>query len=51
MVKLVFQPAEELASGAEKVVSTGLLDDLDAIYGIHTYPGFEPGTVGIRKGP
>ena len=51
MVKLVFQPAEELASGAEKVVSTGLLDDLDAIYGIHTYPGFEPGTVSIRKGP
>lgn len=50
-VKLIFQPAEELASGAKRVVETGLLDDLDAIFGIHTYPGFGAGTLGIRPGP
>ena len=50
-VKVIFQPAEELAGGAKSVVATGLLDDVQAFYAGHTYPWLEPGTLGIRPGP
>ncbi|MCL1802850.1 MAG: amidohydrolase [Eubacteriaceae bacterium] len=35
-VRLVFQPAEEYAEGAEAVMATGLLDEAKAIFGIHS---------------
>ena len=50
-VKLVFQPAEEIVEGARQLLATGLLDNVEEFYGIHTYPGFEAGTVGIKAGP
>ncbi|MBQ8953577.1 MAG: amidohydrolase [Clostridia bacterium] len=50
-VKIIFQPAEELASGAAKVAATGLLNDMQAVFGVHTYPGFQAGTLGIKAGP
>lgn len=52
-VKIVFQPAEELAidAGGKRVRLTGLLDDCAEFYGIHTYPQFEAGTIGIKAGP
>ena len=52
-VKIVFQPAEELAidAGGKRVRLTGLLDDCAEFYGIHTYPQFEAGTIGIKPGP
>ena len=52
-VKVVFQPAEELAipDGAKRVVQTGLLDDCEEFYGVHTYPQFETGTIGVKAGP
>lgn len=49
-VKLIFQPAEESSLGALKVIQSGALDDVDAIFGIHSSSGFPVGTVGIRKG-
>lgn len=49
-VKIVFQPAEETASGAEKVAFCGNLDDVEVFYGVHTYPGAEAGWLGIREG-
>ena len=36
-VKFLFQPAEELAVGAKAVVEQGVMDDVDACYGIHIW--------------
>ena len=50
-VKIVFQPSEETADGARDVVASGLLNDVEEFYGIHSYPWFESGTLGIKEGP
>ena len=50
-VKVVFQPAEEISQGGNMMAATGLLDDADEFYGIHSYPWFEAGTLGIKEGP
>ncbi|MGX8705211.1 MAG: amidohydrolase [bacterium] len=50
-VKIVFQPAEEIDHGGRFIVSTGLLNDVQVFYAGHTYPWFEPGTLGIKPGP
>lgn len=51
-VKLVFQPSEEEAvfPGAQGIVDSGVLDDVDEIYGLHVWPQLPVGTVGLRKG-
>jgi amidohydrolase len=49
-VKLVFQPAEELAGGAAKVLATGALDDVGEIYGLHVSPDLPPGQIGASPG-
>ena len=36
-VKFLFQPAEELAVGAKAVVEQGVMDGVDACYGIHIW--------------
>lgn len=36
-VKLLFQPAEELAVGAKAIIDQGVLAGVDAIYGIHIW--------------
>ncbi|MZQ86425.1 amidohydrolase [Paenibacillus sp. 5J-6] len=50
-VRLVFQPAEEKAAGANKVIKTGALEGVKAIYGMHNKPDLPVGTIGIRSGP
>ncbi|MBQ9196533.1 MAG: amidohydrolase [Clostridia bacterium] len=52
-VKVVFQPAEEIAidAGGKLLRQTGLLNDCEEIYGIHSYPQFQAGTIGIKEGP
>ena len=50
-VKVVFQPSEEINSGARAMLGTGLLDDAREFYGIHSYPWFPAGTLGIKEGP
>jgi amidohydrolase len=37
-LKVIFQPAEETGKGAQKMVQTGLLNDVDAMLGIHIRP-------------
>lgn len=49
-VKLIFQPAEEGGWGAEKVVNSGLLDDIDAVFGIHLWADLPSGVIGIKQG-
>ena len=51
-VKLVFQPSEEeaLFPGAQGIVDSGILNDVDEIYGLHVWPQLPVGTVGLKKG-
>lgn len=52
-VKLVFQPAEEKSpiGGAKGVLASGVLDDVDEIYGLHVWPELPVGKIGFRSGP
>ena len=49
-VKLLFQPAEETASGAEKVLAAGVLDDVDVIFGLHVCADAVPGAIYVKPG-
>lgn len=50
-VLLVFQPAEEGGGGAKKMVEAGILENVEAIFGLHVSPRFPIGTVASRSGP
>lgn len=49
-IYLVFQPAEEIINGAEKIIETGLLEGVTEVYGLHTDPALKVGTLGIQDG-
>jgi len=49
-VKLIFQPAEEQAAGGRFIVEEGLIDDCDAVFGLHGWPTLPTGTVGVKSG-
>ena len=50
-IKIIHQHAEEAPpGGAKSMVESGLLDDLDAIFGVHLFPNIPTGTIGIRSG-
>jgi len=50
-VKVVFQPAEEGGWGAEKVVNSGFLDNVDAVFGMHLWADLPSGVIGLKQGP
>lgn len=52
-VHFVFQPAEEGLAGARKMIEDGLFEQfpMDAIYGLHNWPGVPAGHVVINPGP
>lgn len=52
VVHLIFQPAEEGAGGALKMMEDGLFDRFpcDAIFAMHNMPGVEAGRFEFRKG-
>jgi len=52
-VYFVFQPAEEGGAGAERMILDGLFEKcpMDAMYGIHNWPGLPAGFLGTRVGP
>ena len=52
-VRCIFQPAEEIISGAPAMLKDGLLDrfPMDAIFGMHNMPGLEQGKFYFRAGP
>lgn len=49
-VKLIFQPAEESSHGAEKVIKSGILEDVEAIFGLHAFPNMPVGTISLNAG-
>lgn len=52
-IYLIFQPAEEGGAGARRMIEDGLFDQfpMDAIYGMHNWPGMAAGTFGVVAGP
>ncbi|XP_028122951.1 IAA-amino acid hydrolase ILR1-like 4 [Camellia sinensis] len=50
-VILVFQPAEEGGGGAKMMLEVGILENVDAIFGLHVSSRFPIGTVAGRSGP
>ncbi|XP_060673200.1 IAA-amino acid hydrolase ILR1-like 4 [Ziziphus jujuba] len=50
-VVLVFQPAEEGGGGAKKILETGVLDNVNAIFGLHVAHNLPLGEVASRPGP
>merc|ERR1739838_1095004 len=49
-VRFLFQPAEEIAQGANWMIEDGALENVEAILGAHVYPTIPAGSVGIRHG-
>ncbi|XP_071715725.1 IAA-amino acid hydrolase ILR1-like 4 [Rutidosis leptorrhynchoides] len=49
-VVLVFQPAEEGGGGAIRVVDSGVLENVKAIFGLHVSPDLPLGQVSSRSG-
>ena len=52
-ILLVFQPAEEATGGAKPICDTGIFSDyrVEAIFGLHLWPGLEKGRIFSRPGP
>lgn len=52
-VYLIFQPAEEAGGGAREMMRDGLFErfPMDAIFGMHNWPGLAAGDIAICKGP
>ena len=49
-IRIIFQPAEEIAQGANWMKSEKVLDGIKALYGVHVYPDLSVGQIGIRSG-
>ena len=50
-VRILFQPAEEVAMGAKYMIEHGALEGVDAIYGAHIWGGFEAPYLNFESGP
>jgi len=50
-VRLLFQPSEEKATGARRLIERGALTGVQALFGIHNKPDLPVGTIGIKEGP
>lgn len=49
-IYFIFQPGEEAADGAKKVMETGALKEIDTFYGVHAAPYLPVGTFGVKSG-
>lgn len=52
-VYLIFQPAEEGGGGARVMIEDGLFErfPMEAVYGMHNWPGMPVGTFAVSPGP
>lgn len=52
-VYLIFQPAEEGGGGARRMMDDGLFEQcpMEAVFGMHNWPGAAVGTFGVTTGP
>jgi len=52
-VVLIFQPAEEGRGGAQAMIAEGLFEryPVEAVFGMHNWPGYPAGTLAVSPGP
>jgi len=52
-VYLIFQPAEEGGGGAREMIKDGLFEKflMEAVYGMHNWPGMQVGKFAVSAGP
>jgi amidohydrolase len=52
-VYLIFQPAEEGGAGAQRMIDDGLFEQcpMEAVFGMHNWPGMAAGKFGVTPGP
>ena len=52
-VYLIFQPAEEGGGGAREMIKEGLFEQfpMEAVFGMHNWPGMEVGKFAVSSGP
>ncbi|WP_322049116.1 M20 aminoacylase family protein [Paraburkholderia sp. J67] len=52
-IVFIFQPAEEGGAGARAMIEDGLFErfPVDAVFGIHNWPGMPAGFFGVTEGP
>ena len=50
-VRLIFQPAEEVAQGAKAMVDQGAMEGVDNIFGIHIWSQIPTNKVSCAPGP
>jgi len=52
-VVLIFQPAEEGRGGAQTMIREGLFEryPVEAVFGLHNWPGYPAGTLAVSPGP
>lgn len=51
-IKLIFQPAEEIAAGAKKMIEeSNFMDSVDSVFGIHLWSDLPVGKVSVPEGP
>ena len=52
-IHFIFQPAEEVLGGAKAMIDDGLFDifPMDAVYGLHNWPGLPVGEIAVNDGP
>lgn len=52
-IQFIFQPAEEAAGGAKVMIDEGLFESfpVDAVFGMHNWPGLDVGRFAMRAGP
>jgi amidohydrolase len=52
-IVFIFQPAEEGGAGAKAMIEDGLFKQfpVDAVFGIHNWPGMPAGYFGVTEGP
>ena len=52
-VYVIFQPAEEGGGGAQRMIDDGLFEQcpMQAVFGMHNWPGVKTGKFGVTPGP
>lgn len=52
-VYVIFQPAEEGGAGAKRMMDDGLFEQcpVEAVFGMHNWPGAKAGSMGVKVGP
>ena len=49
-VKLIFQPSEENTKGAKQIISQGILEDVDEVFGLHLFSDIKAGEISVEPG-